>query len=376
MSESENVYFYVNGVARLLMSCVIAQEVYPKHRKYLVLLHQYGYTYDSLLPHVRDQFAGIYDLRGGAARYSHADQFLNTYFNRYSGLREFFQPRSDVIVFGIRSPQQKFVVRHNKAIGNVVKVYAESLATDRYFSPRKGESKLRWAARKVFSRAFDYQHDYDAFYVVNREMYRESPWYPKIQTMLNLYDTPTFALYAKLLTEHVDLSAVSDYDTVFFGQPLSNFDGTVDRTSEEAMLQKIVGDRRVLVLPHPNEQLDGGNKYDVLPNARIFRNNGAPNDLLLMRLRPKYTITYSSTIGLNYATMNTQSTNYFYPLHRSRVDLLQRYKRFIPNIEVNTDLVIGDDPYAPRSLATKSSMLMSACSLSAAYNDIASWTIA
>ena len=125
---------------------------------------------------------------------------------------------------------------------------------------------------------------------------------------------------------------------------MSNFDDRLSRAEEEALLQRIVGDRNVLVLPHPNEILDENNKYDVLPGATVFRGK-FPNDLLLARLRPKTTLTYSSTLGLTYAINNPESHNHFYPLYRSQLAMLQRYQEHIPNVRVSDAHVIGDDPY-------------------------------
>ncbi|HEV2854319.1 MAG TPA: hypothetical protein VHC97_16115 [Thermoanaerobaculia bacterium] len=333
-----DVFFYANGLPRLLMSCVIGDEIYPGARKHLILLHQYGYHYDGLLPRVEKSFSRVYHLRVRARRYSHFDQLLNSYLNPYPGLRRFFRPGSEVVLFGIRSPVQKFIVRHNKRLGNTVRVYAESLAVDRFLEPRRDGAWWRRIARRCLARAFDVQHEYDVFYVVHKELYRHSPWYDRLETMFPLYASPSFAKHAALLTRDLDLSGLAGYGTVFFGQPLSNFDGLLAREDEEGLLRSILGDREVLILPHPNEVLEKDNKYGAVPNGRLFR-AGIPNDLLLLALRPKVTMTYSSTIGVNYAVMNPESTNHFFPLDRSRYELLCRYRQFIPNLVVSDALV-------------------------------------
>ena len=92
----------------------------------------------------------------------------------------------------------------------------------------------------------------------------------------------------------------SGFDTWFFGQPLSNFDGLVSEEKEISMLRQILADQKVLVLPHPNEILGKKNKYSSLVNVEVLKSK-VPNDLLLGKIKPTKTITYGSTISLTYA---------------------------------------------------------------------------
>ncbi len=333
-----NVFFYVNGVPRLIMACAIADEYYPNCRKYLILLHQFGYEYDAVLPAVRDKFVAILDLRIGTRKYSDVYQFVNTYLNPYLSLRRFFTGKSEVVLFDISSPVQKFIVRHNKALGNAVKVYAESLAIDRIFAPSKRNGLLPRIGRRLFARAFAYQHDYDVLHVHIKGIYEDSPHIGKLKPITDLYRSESFAHYARLLTAHLPMDELVDYDTIFFGQPLSNFDDIMSRDDEERMLHDILGERKTLILPHPNEILGEDNKYTRFKHARVFR-SGIPNELLLLRLRPKVTMTYFSTIGINYAVANAESMNYFYPIDAPRLQMLQRYARHLPNITVDQRFV-------------------------------------
>ena len=129
-----DVVFYVNGPARLLMSCVIAEERFPGARVHLVLLDQFGYDYERLLPHVRGNFASVRRLRVRARSYSHLDQALNAYLNRYPELRGLFDTAGTLVLFGLRSPVQKYLIRQAKRRGMTVEIFAESIATDRYLS--------------------------------------------------------------------------------------------------------------------------------------------------------------------------------------------------------------------------------------------------
>lgn len=334
----ENVYFFANGMPRLLMSSVIAETMYERQKKYLILLDQFGYNYDTLLPSVEPLFEKILRLKISAKRYSHTDQFLSVYFKPYLCLRKFFKPNSEVVLFGFRSPPQKFIVRHNRRLGNSVQVYAEGLAVDRYFVPRTDDNLLRSWGRRLFPCAFDYQHDYDKFHLFNKDVYKQSPWYDKLETMVDFYGNPAFSKYALVLTSELNLDEIGKYDTVFFGQPLSNFDNIMSREAEEKILAKIVGDRGVLILPHPNEILGNSNKYGSLRNGLLYRSS-VPNDLLLWKLRPKVTITYSSTIGVTYAMTNPNSTNYFYPIRQQQYDMLSKYQELLTNIIVSEEFV-------------------------------------
>ncbi|MDP3174711.1 MAG: hypothetical protein Q8M88_09790 [Phenylobacterium sp.] len=343
---NEDVFFYVNGPARLLMSCVIADELFPNHRKHLILLDQFGYRYEGLLPHLADRFERVIRLPLPAERYSHADQFIGTYFNRFPQLRSFLRPDSTVILFGIRSPAQKFMVSYAKRLNCRVEIYAESLAVDRYFTARPSETVVTALGRRLFRRAFDYQHDYDVFYVPDPDVYQDSPWRSKLAKMFDLYGAPSFRRYAELLTREVDLTGLDLYDTVLLGQPLSNYETFLTPSQEEAMLQTMIGERAVLVLPHPNERLDPGrDKYRVLPNAKVLKGE-IPSELLLLALYPKETITFYSTASVNYAMMNKSSVNLFYPIHKTKFDMLCRFQRSLPNMVVSSDFLISHDPYA------------------------------
>lgn len=334
----ENVYFFANGMPRLLMSSVIAETKYAHQKKYLILLDQFGYNYDNLLPSVEPLFDDIFRLKISTNGYSHANQFLNVYFKPNRRLGEFFKPNSDVVLFGFRSPQQKFIIRHNQRLGNGVQIYAEGLAVDRYFIPRSDTSLVRRWGRQLFPRAFDYQHDYDAFYLFDTNVYRQSPYFEKLRTMFNLFGSEAFSKYAAQLTGGLDVKAINRFDTVFFGQPLSNFDNIMSQTEEEKILKRIVGEKEALILPHPNEILGDAHKYDCLPNAKLY-SSPVPNDLLLWKLRPNVTITYSSTIGVIYAMTYPETTNYFYPIRRQQYDMLTRYRETHPNMVVSDEYV-------------------------------------
>lgn len=350
----EDVYFYVNGPARLLQASVIAEELYPDHRKHLILLHQFGYTYDALLPHVQHQFSRTFHVRIKGNTYSAVDQVLRTYFHRDPALRKFFQPGSRVILFGLSSPTQKLIIRHNKRIGNTVDIYAESLSVNRFFVEPPPAPWWRLLIRHTLSRAFLYQHDYDTFYVIDPSLYDGSPNRHKLRAMFDLYGSRSFERYAGLLTQDIDISGLDDYEMVFLGQPLSNGTKYLEPAEEEHLLGEIIGDRRALILPHPVEELSPGqDKYRALRHSRVFR-GGVPSELLLLRLRPAVTATYYSTAAVNYAMMNRRSMNYFYPIHRSVFQMLTEFGRALPNIVVSDAHLIGEDPYvSPRSLTQR-----------------------
>jgi hypothetical protein len=351
---TRDAYFFANGPARLLMSAVIANELYPEHRRHLILLHQYGYRYDALLPALRPEFDRVYHLTIRARHYSPLDQFVNCYCNPYPRLRRFFTRNADVVLFGIRSPVQKFIVRHNRRLGNRIEVFAESLAVDRYFAPAPPRARVREAIIQLFPRAFAFQHDYDRFHVPVPELYQHAPMSAKLHRMFNLYGSPSYRRYAERFTAGIDLEPLRDFTTIFLGQPLSNFEQLLAPAEEERMLAAILGDRRVLVLPHPNERLEPGrDKYRVLPRAVVFR-SPVPSEMLLQVLRPATTVTYYSTAGVNYAMANDASTNYFYPIHRSHWRLLSALQSSISNLVVSDEHVIGEDPHVmPRRMGDR-----------------------
>lgn len=336
-----NVFFYVNGLPRLIMACAIADEYFAGCRRHLILLNQHGYRYDALLPKVRHNFSEVLQFRVSYNSYSHWRQFFHTYLDPFPSLRGFFKPDSTVVLFDISSPVQKFIVRRNKRLGNRVVVFAESLAVDRCFVGPDGSDKWRGIARMLLPRAFAYQHDYDVFYVHNTAIYENTPYISKLRPIAGLYQSASFARYATLLTAELPIEKLQEHDCVFLGQPLSNFDAVLDRAEEESMLHDIIGKRRALILPHPNERLEENNKYSGLKGSWVFR-SGLPNELLLLRLRPKLTMTFASTMGINYASMVPDSKNIFYPISSEQLNLLRRYAAHLPNVEV-------DDRFIARS---------------------------
>ncbi len=324
MTAPRRVYFFVNGGPRLLMAAVIGQELYPDTEKHVILLDQFGYNYENLLPVVGPDFSEIHRLPIRTRNYSHLDQLISCYFGRYSSIRKIFEPNSDVILFGLRSPAQKFIIRLNRALGNRGLIFAESLAVDRYFTARPAESVFKRSARRLLSRAFEYQHDYDAFHLFCKAVYGDSPFAPKLEQMFDLFSSSAFRCYAEQLTSHVDIDSLRQHDLVLLGQPLSNFDDRMERSEEEAILRSIVGERKVLILPHPNEILGADNKYGILPNATVLEAK-VPSDLILSLTRPKETITYSSTIGITYAISNPNATSRFYPIDGTHASMLHRF---------------------------------------------------
>lgn len=336
----DHVTFYVNGPARLLKACIIADAFFPDTPTSLILLDQFGYDYNRLLPHVRQKFERIAFFQANERSYTHFGQFLGTYIRRYQELQSHFAPNGHVVLFGLRSPIQKFIIRCNRKLGNSIDIYAESIMVDRYFDGRfRRDNPVKRYLRRWLSEAFDYQHEYDRFFVHVPELYADAPQSTKIRKMPSLFRLASAQKYLDLLLRDVDLEGLEKFDTVLIGQPLSNFDGFVSPQAEEDILRRIVGDRRVLVLPHPNERLDQHNKYAVLPQARVMA-RGAPNDLICQHLRPTTTITYASTMGIEYALSNPESANLFYPVLPPSLDLLKRYREHVPNMVVSDDCVI------------------------------------
>lgn len=329
----KDVYFYVNGLPRLIMACAIADEYYPNHRKHLILLHQHGYNYSSVLPHVQDKFTEVFHVSQSVSKYSIWQRFFHVYLNPHLKLRRFFAPDSEVVLFHICTPIQKFIIRYNRSLGSRITVYAESFAVNRCFFPPEDGRIIARAARAVFPRVFDFQHDYDAFYVMAKQIYADTPYIRKLKSIEGLYKSRAFLYYSELLTSHIQLADLAGYDTVFFGQPLSNFDDVMSEREEIDILRFILKDRKVLIFPHPNEVLKEENKYSEFKNAKVFR-SGVPNELLLLLIRPKYTITYFSSIGINYAAMNPDSENCFYPTDKSKLNTLKKYAQYLPNIKV------------------------------------------
>jgi len=298
---ADRVSFFANGPARLLMSCIIADEFYPDKRRTLILLDQFGYDYGRLLPHVGASFDRILFVKGRERRYSNLAQIVGTYIRPYIDLSDAFSPGEHSILFGLRSPIQKHIIRRNRELGNSIDIYAESIAVDRYFDNGfDTEPVLRSLARGMMARALDYQHDYDRFFLHVPQLYLDSPQAPKFRKMPRLFQMPS-----------------------------------------ADMLRQILGDRKVVVMPHPNERLDVHNKYAVLPNARILP-AGLPNDLICQRLKPRRTITYSSTIGIDYALSQPNTENLFFPVLARSLHALERYARHVSNIEVSDRYVTID----------------------------------
>ena len=52
----------------------------------------------------------------------------------------------------------------------------------------------------------------------------------------------------------------------------------------------------------------------------------------------------SSNAAINYAIMNRSSTNYFYPVYRSRYDMLLKHQKSLPNMIVSGDYAQHDYP--------------------------------
>lgn len=339
----DHVTFFVNGPARLLRACIIAEAFFPDVPASLILLDQFGYNYDRLLPHVRQRFERVHSFHGSERSYSHLGQFAGTYLRSYGELKSCFAPNGHVVLFGLRSPVQKVIIRHNRRLGNRIDVYAESIMVDRYLDGRfERDHPVKKLLRRWMAEAFDYQHDYDRFFVHVPELFADAPQFERFRKMPRLFQLPCARKYIDLLVDETQLDGLDAFDTVFMGQPLSNFDGVISPQAEEGILRRIVGDRPVLVLPHPNERLDRHDKYAVLTNARVLP-PGLPNDLICHRLRPATTITYASTMGIEYALSNPDSENYFYPVLPPTLTLLRRYEKHVPNMVVRGDCLLPRD---------------------------------
>ena len=332
---SERVVFYVNGLPRLLTSLVLAREHYGECEKHVILLRQYGYRYEPLLDEAREVFDGVHDLHMGLKRYSHSDQFLSTYLRPFFPLRRQIRPGTDLVLFGLRSPAQKFLVRRTRAFGGRVHVYAESLATDRYFVRESDTQTWRRIARRFMHRAFEYQHDYEHFFLPCKEIYSDSPHFSKLAEYPAISNSPAFARYVAQLTEGFGLEGLPPFECVFLGQPLSGMDKVLTVPEEQDLLRSILGDRPVLVLPHPNERPDE-DKYACLPRAHVLRAS-LPSELIMHALKPRETHTYSSTAGLAHALAQPDSINHFHPVSTARYALLKRYGTHVSNVVLHDE---------------------------------------
>ncbi len=199
--------------------------------------------------------------------------------------------------------------------------------------------------RRLLRRAFAYQHDYDVFYVLNPKLHATSPHRKKLARMFDLYGSDSFRRYSAIYAKDIDLSQIDGHDEVLLGQPLGPLGSPEEvREHERRILMKMVGDRRVLVLPHPIERAnDDLEKYRALPNATVF-SAGVPSELLLLRLRPSATHTYASNAAVNYAMMHPGSKNYFYPVYRSRLNTLLALRKSLPNLIVSDEFATHDYP--------------------------------
>lgn len=339
--SSNQVVFYVNGPPRLLLAALIAAELYPAHSCSVILLKQFGYDYSALLPYVADHFDEIHQLSITTRRYSHLDQFLKTYFARYNRLRGWVPEQAEMVLFGLRSPVEKFLIRHSRSLGNRVSVYAGSLDIERYFEGWAGDSWLRGVMRRCFARAFDYQHDYDDFFVLEPELYRASPLFGRLSKLPDLYSSPTLRRIGDRAQLDLGLNELIGAPLVFFGQPVSGSDSLLTQKQEESLLQRIFAGRTAVVLPHPNELPPASgeaDKYSGLVGARVIR-SGLPNELLLRCFRPQQAATYFSTIGVTFALRNPQVPVHFYPLRIKQLRSLERYRLLLPNMVLHDDHV-------------------------------------
>lgn len=334
-NRPETILFYVNGPARLLMAAIIKDEFYPEAQATLVLLDQYKYKYDQLLPFVEKQFDQIVVLKIPVPKNTIFTDFSFTYLQRHRNLQNLVDQSDRTILFDLRSPVQKTLARYSVAAGHPVDVYAESIAVSRTLDQPLRDRIDIGLYRRLFPKAYGIPHVYDRFFVHVPEAFSGSPWASKIERMTPLLTLPAGQKYVDLILRDVDLSLYQGFDTVFFGQPLSNFDGMMSQAEEEALLLKILGDRRVLILPHPGEQLGENNKYRVL-NALVMP-QGLPNTLIIEKLRPKTTLTYSSTIGLEYAVIHPETSSQFYPVTAPSLALLHRYQPHVPGMKVHSD---------------------------------------
>lgn len=344
--QSGTVCFFANGAPRLVLAAALAGEEYRNHTKHLILLNQYGYCYDDVLPRVRSQFDRISEIALTQTHYSHQSQFYQTYLKSYRDVNKLISPGDNLVMFGIRSPLQKQLLKQIKRYGGEVDIYAESLAIERYFTPKSDDNIVVRLLRRLFAQAFSYQHDYDRFFVYFPDRYKASPEYEKLREMPDIFSKGEFMRLAKdFFSESAGLEQQLDsFDSCFFGQPLSNFDGLISKQVEVSMLRKILNDRKVLVLPHPNEVLGVDNKYSHLPNAKLLECD-IPNDFILTQWRPARTFTYGSTIGLTYALHNPDSKNFFYPVFESQYHELNSYKQYLSNIEVSNEFIVRKKQY-------------------------------
>lgn len=344
-NQAPRVCFFVNGPPRLVLATALAGDDYRDYEKHLILLNQFGYRYDHILPHVGNLFDRVSEISLPQKRYSHISHFYQTYLKSYKAVDKLIHPGDNLVMFGIRSPMQKHLLKRVKSHGGEVSIYAESLAIERYFSA-KDDNPLVGLLRRIFSSAFSYQHDYDRFFVYFPERYSASPWFDKLREMPDIYQKSEFKRLSRefLRRSPEVLQSLGSSDCCFFGQPLSNFDGLMELENEVSMLKKIMGNKKALVLPHPNEVLGEGDKYSHLSNLDVI-NCDIPNDFILTKWRPSRTYTYGSTIGLTYALHNPDSKNYFYPVFNSQFLELSKYKQFLNNIEVSSEFVFRPDQY-------------------------------
>lgn len=333
-----SVLFYINGPARLLMAAIIRKEFFADQKATAVLLDQFNYSYDALLNDVSDSFDEVIHLKVPVRKNTVGSDIYLTHFWRNRYLRTLAGDADTLVLFDIRSPIQKKLARYSKSAGNGVDIYAESIAVTRTLDPRPAEKLPRRVFRQCFSDALEIPHVYDRFFVHVPGIFDGSEHSAKIRQLPPLLRLPAGQNIVERLLSGTDLEPFADFDTVFFGQPLSNGDGLISREEEESILVDMIGDQRVLIMPHPNEVLQKDNKYNALPNARLLP-PGYPNALVLEQIRPRKTITYSSTLAIEYAILHPETHSEFYPVTGRMFDMLNRYEPHFPTMTVHRTFV-------------------------------------
>lgn len=330
--------FYINGPARLLMAAIIRKEFFPDQKATAVLLDQFNYTYDALLNDVGNLFDEVHHLTVPVKKNTVVSDIYLTYFWRNRYLRQLARSADTLVLFDIRSPIQKKLARYGKSVGKSVEIFAESIAVTRTLDPRPSESLPRRAFRQGFKDAMKIPHVYDRFFVHVPSIFENSEHRGKIRQLPPLLRLPAGQKVVEKLLSETNLEPFADFDTVFFGQPLSNGDSLISHEEEQRILVDIIGDQRALIMPHPNEVLHKKNKYDILPNAQLLP-PGCPNALVLEKIRPRKTITYSSTLAIEYAILHPDTHSDFYPVTEQSLNLLERYEPHFSKMNVHTNFV-------------------------------------
>jgi len=335
-----HVLFFINGPARLLMATILRDEFFPNQRATAVLLDQFNYSYDAQSSDVASAFDDVIYLTVPVKRNTVMSDLYLTYLWRNRYLRQLARSADTLVLFDIRSPIQKKLARYSKAAGNAVDIFAESIAVTRTLDPRQSESVPRRVFRQCFKAALKTPHIYDRFFVHIPGVFEGSEHSDKLLKLPPLLQLPTGRDCVERLLDGIDLGPYTGFDTVFFGQPLSNGDGLISRKEEEKLLLEMIGDQHVLVMPHPNEVLGNDNKYNVLPNAKLLP-LGHPNILVLEKIRPQKTITYSSTLAIEYAILHPETRSDFYPVTERMLKMLGRYEPHFSKMNVHRTFVQG-----------------------------------